>query len=76
MQKQRYEFEVGDTVRLQLGTDFDSVPRGLQRWDGCEFVISKKKRVNGQFLYFELKTCRSEKGVNYSIHEDWLVPTR
>lgn len=69
------EFNVGDKVLLQLGTEFQNAPRGLQRWDGCQFVVSKAMHVYHGWLY-ELKACKSVKGISYTIMEEWLVPMR
>lgn len=67
------EFNVGDKVLLQLALDYKDVPKGLQRWDECQFIVSKKSYICGGRIY-ELQACRSEKGVPYAIDEDWLVP--
>lgn len=67
--------EVGDKVLLQMGvTAFSEAPKGLQRWDGCQFVVSKRKLVDGRYLYYELQACKSAEGVPYAILEDWIVP--
>lgn len=71
----RLEFKVGDVVLLQLGAEFINAPRGLQRWDECQFVVSKAKYLNHGWVY-ELKACKSTKGVPYTIMEEWLVPMR
>lgn len=69
------EFKVGDTVLLTLGIDEKYAPKGLQRWNGCSFVISK---VHGNINphYYELRACKSPSGVPYAIEEDWLTKTR
>lgn len=69
------EFEVGDKVLLQLGTEFENAPRGLQRWDGCQFEVSKATYVSHGWLY-ELKACKSAMGIPYAIMEEWLLPMR
>lgn len=66
--------EVGDTVLLKMGvTAFSEAPKGLQRWDGCQFIVSRKKMLRN-LTYYELASCKSAKGVPYAILEDWLVP--
>lgn len=68
--------EVGDRVLLQMGASaFSEAPKGLQRWDGCQFIVSKKKTIRNQ-TYFELKACRSVKGISYTIMEEWITPMR
>lgn len=69
------ELKVGDKVLLQLGASFEYAPRGLRRWDGCKFVISKAV-VKTNRHYYELKACKSEKGIPYAIAEDWLTLVR
>lgn len=69
------EYRVGDTVLLQLGTEFENAPRGLQRWDGCQFEVGKVTYVNHGWLY-ELKACKSTMGIPYTIMEEWLTPMR
>lgn len=70
------EINVGDKVLLQLGVDYATAPKGLKRWDGCQFVVSKRKSINNREAYYELKACRSETGISYSIIEDWITPMR
>jgi len=70
----RLDYKVGDKVLLQLGVDYESAPKGLQRWDGCQFVIDKARFVMRKGWVYELKSCKSPKGVTYSIVEDWLLP--
>ena len=68
--------EVGDRVLLQMGaTAFSEAPKGLQRWDGCQFIVSRKKMLRN-LVYYELASCKSVKGVPYAILEDWIVPMR
>ena len=68
--------EVGDKVLLQMGvTAFSEAPKGLQRWDGCQFIVSRKKSVRN-CVYYELKSCKSAEGIPYTILEDWIVPMR
>jgi len=74
------EFNVGDHVLLQMGVDFKYAPKGLKRWDGCQFVISrarvKRQSVNNRIAIYELSACNSPEGIPYTILEEWLVPMR
>lgn len=70
------EANIGDVVLLQLGVDYTSAPKGLKRWDGCQFEVCKKKMINGKGLYYELKSCKSAEGINYCIHPDWIARLR
>lgn len=75
----KHEFKVGEKVLLQLDVVGRSqAPQELKRWDGCQFVISKKKCISGKAgcVYYELKTCRSSEGIPFSIMEEWLMPMR
>lgn len=66
---------VGDTVLLKMGvTALSEAPKGLQRWDGCQFVVDKVRSYGTHGNHYELKSCKSAKGVPYCIREDWLVP--
>lgn len=69
------EINVGDTVLLQMGADYASAPKGLKRWDGCQFVVSKMKTL-GAGVYYELKSCKSTEGISYSILPEWITKTR
>ncbi len=71
----KLEFKVGDKVLLQLGTEFKYAPRGLQRWDGCQFVVSRAKYIDHGWIY-ELASCKSANGVPYAIMEEWLLLMR
>ena len=70
------EINIGDKVLLQLGVDFTAAPKGLKRWDGCQFVVSKRKSIGNREAYYELMACKSEMGVPYAILEDWITPMR
>lgn len=68
--------EVGDKVLLQLGVNaLSEAPKGLKRWDGCQFIVDKKKILRNA-TYYELKSCKSVEGVPYAILEDWITPMR
>lgn len=68
--------EVGDKVLLQLGVSGTTeAPKGLKRWDGCQFVVSRKKMLRN-LVYYELASCKSAEGIPYAILEDWIVPMR
>lgn len=69
------EYRVGDTVLLQLGTDFQDAPRGLQRWDGCQFTVSRAKYIDHGWTY-ELASCKSTERIPYTIMEEWLLLMR
>lgn len=74
----RREFAVGERVLLQLGVDGTRLaPRGLLRWDGCQFRVSKVKliKIDGvpKYTYYELMSCKSAKGIPYALIGDWLV---
>ena len=69
--------EVGDKVLLQMGaTAFSEAPKGLQRWDGCQFIVSKRKNLLQRYVYYELKTCKSREEIPYTILEEWILPMR
>ena len=69
--------EAGDRVLLKMGeAAFSLAPKGLQRWDDCQFIVDKVKSCGAYGTYYELKSCKSAEGVPYSIIEDWLVPMR
>ena len=65
------EFNVGDKVLLQLGAELKNAPQGLRRWDGCQFVVSKVKYTSHGKMY-ELASCKSAKGIPYTIVEEWM----
>lgn len=69
------EINVGDIVLLQMGADYSSAPKGLKRWDGCQFEVSKIKTV-GVGMYYELKSCKSAEGISYSILPEWIMRMR
>lgn len=74
------KYDVGDVVILELGVDAKYAPKGLARWDGCKFHISKVKCVstserNVHYTY-ELKCCKSVSGIPYTIVEDWITKVR
>lgn len=74
------EFNVGDVVLLQLGVDAKFAPKGLKRWDGCQFVISKvtvrKPSATNRVALYELSSCKSAEGIPYTIMEEWIVRMR
>lgn len=69
------EINVGDKVLLRLGVDFENAPPGLKRWDGCTFLVSRKRWLRNANIY-ELKACNSPSGIPYSIFEEWITLTR
>lgn len=77
MQMLEARYSVGDRVLLQLGADAKYAPRGLKRWDGCVFQIEEiratKSAIKNYSYTYILKCCRSEKGVSYTIAEEWIA---
>ena len=77
--------KVGDPVLLSFNTPGrkEGVTPGLEAYKDRRFRISKIKLVapgSGspwyRGIYYELDGCVSDKGVPYSITEDWIEPIR
>lgn len=70
------DYQVGQKVLLILPEgERSTMPEGLKKWHEVSFRISKVcKRRNGNHLetYYELRGCKSQEGVPYSIDPDWL----
>ena len=75
------EFKVGDPVLLTLDSPGDlGITNGLKRYKDRRFRISRvgtiAPKTGSPCIYYELDGCVSEKGVPYSVTEDWIQPIR
>lgn len=67
-------FGEGDRVTVMIMPK-ESTAQYLRKFNGQSFKVKKSKTYKGsQHTYF-LEDCKTEAGMDYEFHEDWLIPT-
>ena len=72
--------QIGDVVLVHIPT-IDNSNSMLCKFQDTEMIVSKKVAVRGYRLaladslfYYELYGAKSDMGVPYGFHPDWIIP--
>ena len=67
-------FGEGDKVTVMIMSN-ETTAQYLRKFNNQTFKIKKVKTYKGSHHTYFLEGCKTDMGMDYEFHEDWLIPS-